>query len=84
MKFIGLFGACYFLILISASLFFHLFENIYGIIAVAAFLMASVLRMFLSLDERIEQLEHELGLAKKKEATLSETLKEEPNDPTEI
>lgn len=80
MKFIGLFGACYFLILISASLFFRLFENIYGIIAVAAFLMALVLRMFLSLDERIEQLEHELGLAKKKVSTLSEKLKEEPND----
>ena len=44
MKFIGLFGACYILIPISASLFFRLFENIYGIIAVAAFLMALVLR----------------------------------------
>ena len=80
MKFIGLFGACYFLIFISASLFFRLFENIYGIIAVAAFLMALVLRMFLSLDERIEQLEHELGLAKKKVSTLSEKLKEDPDD----
>ena len=80
MKFIGLFGACYFLIFISASLFFRLFENIYGIIAVAAFLMALVLRMFLSLDERIEQLEHELELAKKKESTLSEKSKEDPDD----
>ena len=80
MKFIGLFGACYFLIFISASLFFRLFENIYGIIAVAAFLMALVLRMFLSLDERIEQLEHELELAKKKVSTLSEKSKEDPDD----
>ena len=36
--------------------------------------------MFLSLDERIEQLEHELGLAKNKVSTLSEKLKEDPND----
>ena len=40
--------------------------------------------MFLSLDERIEQLEHELGLVKKRESTLSDKLKEEHNDPTTL
>lgn len=60
MKFLGLFFMCFFLIVIGISLLSFL--NIWGLIALVAFLMAMVLRIYLDLDERLEAIEQKLGL----------------------
>jgi len=77
MKFIGLFAACFLLIIIGISVFAFLFQNIWGLIALAAFLMALVVRMYLDLDQRLERIEQHLGLTDKdSEKTFTEQMKE--------
>ncbi|MBQ3256206.1 MAG: hypothetical protein IJA67_02155 [Oscillospiraceae bacterium] len=76
MKFIGLFGGCYFLIFLALNIIWPLFENIYGIVGIAAFLMALVLRLFMGQSDRLDELEVRLTLANRELKTLKDQLNE--------
>lgn len=76
MKFIGLFGASYFVFYLGIQLIWPLFEHFYGIVGIAAFLTAFVLRMFWKQNERLDEMQIQLTLAQKELTSLSDQRKE--------
>ncbi len=80
MKFIGLFGGCYFLIFLGLNFIWPLFENIYGIVGIAAFLMALVLRLFMGQSDRLDEIEAQLTLANRELNSLKEQLNREDKE----
>ena len=61
MKFIGLFVVCCILLVILFSVFGAFFEGI-ALLLVPAFLLALIIRMYMSIDERLEEIERRLGI----------------------
>ena len=70
MKFIGLFGASYFALYLGLQFIWPLFEHFYGIVGIAAFLIAFVLRMFMKQSERMDEMQVQLTLLQKELAAL--------------
>jgi len=76
MKFIGLFGASYFALYLGLQFIWPLFDHFYGIVGIAAFLIAFVLRMFMKQSERMDEMQVQLTLANRELKTLKDQLNE--------
>ena len=77
MKFIGIFGICYILIFLGLNIIWPLFENIYGIVGIAAFLLALVLRLFMEQSDRLNEMEVQLTVANREINSLKEQMNRE-------
>ncbi|MBQ3256205.1 MAG: hypothetical protein IJA67_02150 [Oscillospiraceae bacterium] len=66
MKFIGLFIVSCILLVILVSVFGN-FLGGFALLALPAFFIAAVLRMYMSIDERLEEIERRLGIIPEEE-----------------
>ena len=77
MNFLGLFVICFILIVIIVTFFSSLLQNVWAVMALLAFVMAFGIQMYLSLEERVTELERRLGTTTEdEEKNLSEQIKE--------
>ena len=76
MKFIGLFVVSCILLVILFSVFGAFFEGV-ALLLVPAFLLALVIRMYMSIDTRLEEIERRLGIiAEEKPKSFAEQVME--------
>ncbi len=80
MKFIGLFVVSCILLVIAVSVFGNLWGGA-GLLTLPAFFMAAALRMYMSIDERLEEIERRLGIIPEEEQkSFSEQVMENNKD----
>ncbi len=75
MKFLGLFVVSCILLVIFVSVFGNLLGG-FALLALPAFFMAAALRMYMSIDERLERIEEQLGIKEDEPKPFSEQLEE--------
>ena len=66
MKFFGLFIVSCILLVIFVSVFGNLLGG-FGLLALPAFFLAAAIRVYMSIDERLEEIERRLGILPEEE-----------------
>ena len=76
MKFLGLFVVSCILLVICVSVFGNLWGGV-GLLALPALFLAAAIRVYMSIDERLEEIEWRLGITPEEEPkTFSEQVME--------